>query len=606
MPTISNRAIFNPTRAAVVANTPAPQTPAVTPCCCPACTGLQCLDRTRFFAGQLLTEADLNNDQSYWLAKSRLHNRYLYGWGVVCGLQVVCGPCPGWVTIKTGYGLDPCGNDIIVCADQSFNVLKAIQACCTPPQPADCSPLRSAPPPNCQDVQQKWCITIQYEEQPTRPVTPLVQQASSQSGSCGCGCGGSSKGGCGCGAKQTASSGTPATACCCATTPARANATPGCEPTRILEGFKLGVCAAPPDASSIATNLPSPFTTNVGLVSKNTGTSVFTRSACFQAVQKLILQQPSLANVGDPNTAYTLACNYLASIRKFLATSSFTHCKTTDDLNNETIPKPNGAKDYITQVQSVVSNMVHLLTLLLLDCLCVSLLPTCPPDPCTNCLVLACVTVQNGEIIDICHFGGGRRQVVTFPSLSYWLSLLGMDTSLTTLTNFLEELCCGRGEFIRLFQSAVAPPENFATGSFLSPAVLNQTLSAAVTQNLGATIVNAAAQGARTVDLRPLVGLGVDQVASAMKTNNINANIVEASAAWTDSVAAQGQAMAPSAFPAGQSVTVFTRNKLVVGFQPTSPTDALKLQVDGLQAQVTALQTQLGASPAGAKRPRKG
>src|SRR5664279_3328079 len=57
-------------------------------CCCSACAGLECLDRTRFFAGQLLSEADLNNEQSYWLAKSRLHNRYLVGWGVACGLQV--------------------------------------------------------------------------------------------------------------------------------------------------------------------------------------------------------------------------------------------------------------------------------------------------------------------------------------------------------------------------------------------------------------------------------------------------------------------------------------------------------------------------------------
>src|SRR5712672_3146475 len=101
MATISNSAVFNPARNASATNTPA------NPCCCPACTGLQCLDRTRFFAGQLLTEADLNNDQSYWLAKSRLHNRYLHGWGVACGLQVVCGPCDGWVTIKTGYAIDP-------------------------------------------------------------------------------------------------------------------------------------------------------------------------------------------------------------------------------------------------------------------------------------------------------------------------------------------------------------------------------------------------------------------------------------------------------------------------------------------------------------------
>ena len=60
---------------------------------CPACGGLQCLCRPRFFAGQLLTEEDLNRLDHYIVEKNKLHNRYLHGWGVVCGLEVVCHPC---------------------------------------------------------------------------------------------------------------------------------------------------------------------------------------------------------------------------------------------------------------------------------------------------------------------------------------------------------------------------------------------------------------------------------------------------------------------------------------------------------------------------------
>src|SRR5581483_3583101 len=393
MATITNRASLTPARTA-------------DPCCCPACTGLECLDRTRFFAGQLLSEADLNNDQSYWLAKNRLHNRYLHGWGVVCGLQVVCGDCDGWVTIKTGYAIDPCGNDIVVCAEQPFNVAKAIQACCTPVKTTNCSPPRSAPPPNCQDVDQQWCITIQYDEEPTRAVAPL-RPSTSQT----CGCGGSSKGGCSCGGSK--SSGSTKTACCCSTSVKQPSTTPGCEPTRILETFKLGVCAVPTDQK--------PTTT--------------TESTCVQSIRQLMLQQPSLSNTTSPAAAYTQVCNYLASIRKFLASSSMTHCQTETALASLQIPKPGEGAAYISQLQAVVQEMTRLLTLLLIDCVCLSLLPTCPPDPCTNCLVLACVTVRNGQIIDICHFGGGRRQLVTFNSLGYWLSLLGLDKSLTTLTN---------------------------------------------------------------------------------------------------------------------------------------------------------------------------
>src|SRR6266496_6842089 len=60
---------------------------------CPACGGLECLCRPRFFAGQLLSEEDLNRLDHYIVEKNKLHNRYLHGWGVVCGLDVVCNPC---------------------------------------------------------------------------------------------------------------------------------------------------------------------------------------------------------------------------------------------------------------------------------------------------------------------------------------------------------------------------------------------------------------------------------------------------------------------------------------------------------------------------------
>src|SRR5438105_2411390 len=84
-------------------------------CVCPVCGGLECLCRPRFFAGQLITENDLNLLIHYLREKNKLHNRYLHGWGVVCGLEVVCSPCDGKVTVREGYAIDPCGEDIIVC-----------------------------------------------------------------------------------------------------------------------------------------------------------------------------------------------------------------------------------------------------------------------------------------------------------------------------------------------------------------------------------------------------------------------------------------------------------------------------------------------------------
>src|ERR1051325_4252758 len=71
--------------------------------------------RPRFFAGQLLTEEDLQKLIDYTVAKNRLHNQRLWGDGVVCGLEVGCNPCGGGkVTVNPGYALDCCGNDLVL------------------------------------------------------------------------------------------------------------------------------------------------------------------------------------------------------------------------------------------------------------------------------------------------------------------------------------------------------------------------------------------------------------------------------------------------------------------------------------------------------------
>ena len=86
-----------PGRAPASCSAPAPPTPGLLPAgpsCqpCPDCGGLECLCRPRFFAGQLLTEQDLNRLDQYIVAKNQLHNRYLVGHGVVCGLEVAVQP----------------------------------------------------------------------------------------------------------------------------------------------------------------------------------------------------------------------------------------------------------------------------------------------------------------------------------------------------------------------------------------------------------------------------------------------------------------------------------------------------------------------------------
>jgi hypothetical protein len=73
------------------------------------------LVRPRFFSGQLLTDDDLQALTNYVVNSRRLHNKFLVGSGVSCGLAVTCHPCGGGrVIVQAGHAVDCCGNEIMV------------------------------------------------------------------------------------------------------------------------------------------------------------------------------------------------------------------------------------------------------------------------------------------------------------------------------------------------------------------------------------------------------------------------------------------------------------------------------------------------------------
>ncbi len=72
-------------------------------------------ERVRYFNGMLLGINDFDQEQIYFRAKHRRHNRLLHGWGVVTGLEVTgVGASGGQVSVAPGYALDPCGEEIII------------------------------------------------------------------------------------------------------------------------------------------------------------------------------------------------------------------------------------------------------------------------------------------------------------------------------------------------------------------------------------------------------------------------------------------------------------------------------------------------------------
>jgi hypothetical protein len=132
-------------------------------------------ERPRYYARQLVTPDDMTLEQDYFRARLRRHNRYLHGWGVVCGAEVVEANKPWKVIVKAGYVLGPYGDEIFIETDQCVDVRKR---CVTVDTPDDEECIEAHPAPAQGDDEIQW-LAIRYVEKKTRLVkVPL--------GGCGC------------------------------------------------------------------------------------------------------------------------------------------------------------------------------------------------------------------------------------------------------------------------------------------------------------------------------------------------------------------------------------------------------------------------------------
>jgi hypothetical protein len=171
-------------------------------------TGTSCdcnpgvLVRPNFFAGQLLTDDDLQALTNYVVARHRLHNRFLVGSGVACGLAVTCHPCGGGrVIVQPGYAVDCCGNEILVPCAVELDVNAMVRALKISMQGQDCGdpcaePVKDrsrqsraalaaqpATPGGSDDDKpiergRRYCLYLNYCEEPTDLVAPYSQDDS--------------------------------------------------------------------------------------------------------------------------------------------------------------------------------------------------------------------------------------------------------------------------------------------------------------------------------------------------------------------------------------------------------------------------------------------
>jgi hypothetical protein len=156
--------------------------PAAAPAACSPCDS-PAFVRPRFFAGQLLTEDDLSSLMDYVLAKQRFQNARLFGAGVVCGLEVQCGPCDSsQVVVQPGYALDCCGNDLVLTCARTLDVaamIRNLQAIkkdsgdCSDP----CGPTQKDPAQGKRDEKEqtarckpRYALYARYAERPDQPV----------------------------------------------------------------------------------------------------------------------------------------------------------------------------------------------------------------------------------------------------------------------------------------------------------------------------------------------------------------------------------------------------------------------------------------------------
>jgi hypothetical protein len=437
-------------------------------CCCPVCRGLKAFDQPLWGPGQLLSAADLTSLQTYIKAKNRLHNRYLHGWGVVCGLEVVCDDCEGYVTIRPGYAIDPCGEDIVVAQDTPFNVVAAIRACCDAQRAKTglCDPWQPPPDPGCREAETHWCIALKYKEVETAYVRTLPVAPPPQS----CGCGKCSDKGhancdCGCGGSKGATAqSAPSSLTAWSPSTGLRPSNNSCVPRRLLECFDVTVIESPHGC------LPQYYDPRSDLAQgqdklglgylKNVipeDSLLYRILACF--LEKFAAyrarfntsEQNTLESLFDSATPapgvtsvqiHALVCRFKQFIMEMLASDDHpVRCQMRKAAAEIVLAAPteaDTAANYWLRARDAYVDLVAVFFQLIIDCICHAFLPQCDDDPCDDRVEIACVTVRGDKILRICNHSC-RHYAGAFPAVFYWMSLVPI---IPLIGKLLATACC--------------------------------------------------------------------------------------------------------------------------------------------------------------------
>jgi hypothetical protein len=556
--------------------------PDCAPVACAVCGGLECLCRPRFFAGQLLTDEDLQRLDHYITAKNKLHNRYLIGWGVACGLEVVCNACDGTVTVRPGYALSPCGEDIVVCADAPVDVCSMIQKC-RKKMPRDCQPAQPGGVDPCSETTEEWVLAICYDEKSSRGVVPLKNSGAAAccsscacggSGSCGCR-GQSSSGGCGCGGHGNGNGNGKSGGCSRKSSPTRSSASTQaqCEPTIVCEGYRFEVCKV---NKSLQRNPARPM----GAITQRFW-------CCLLKLGELLAKFPSNNNQQDVKS---WCCAIRDNLLEFTADNPGYDCGLAQRIAN--LCQSNDP-------QQIGNDAGKLVVEYLQYCFCSALLPPCPSPAADDCVPLAAITIsrKNGgcSIQRVCNIEA-RKFLVDMPNLGYWLSWIPFGSGLRQL---FSRICCRDLNWERTsFQ-----PREAAVG--VENAGLAEGAAYVAAPNPSADfmrlMLGSVGNRERKVDMQALTMavLGMSDT-----QNNHNLNELELKYPFESLFINQlGVPLAQSYLGGmGKAGTVFRNAEAKSGPAPATPASApAKAQAD-MQEQIEALKKQMSAMQEDLKR----
>jgi hypothetical protein len=401
---MSYRKSTTPSPASQTSSTTTGATATTSPCGCgcgcshqgmhtSGCCKLTCFERPQYFCGQLLSDADLTLEETYFREKNKLYHRTIDGFGVVCGLRMRCdGDCKGKITIGDGYAIDCCGNDLVVCEPRTFDVIGELRK--------KKWLIEMSHEPCRDDRDEKYereCITKQcfyigicYEETPSNYVAPYTTDCSPAPGPC--------------------------------------------QPTRIREGVRFEVYDKLPVRPNPLTEIEKriercfcifregQFSKGLHLLAPR----ILEILRCRDQKEEPRKEEQREERYNEVHTFQELRALFLHQLR--ICPDQY-NC----NLEHEVCElRPPGQRDESTALESF-TRLFELIQKYVFSCVLAEFAFLCPEPPDNCCVLIGSVEVENGKL----------TRVINYPRWYLWCFANFFEVLIYTLAN---EAACGRTE----------------------------------------------------------------------------------------------------------------------------------------------------------------